>query len=128
MGNATARASRSPTGSDQAPTPLGLVVFLIELLLLAVLAVAGARLGNDVVASVLLGVGLPVVAALVWGLLLAPRATHRLRHPLRLVAKVALVALAATLLGVTGVEVWSIAFGVVAALVFAIGELVLREQ
>src|SRR5690242_20555912 len=77
MGNPTARASRSPAGSNQASTFLGLVVFLLELLLLAVLAIAGARLGNDTVTSILLAVGLPLAAALVWGLLLAPRAARR---------------------------------------------------
>jgi hypothetical protein len=37
--------------------------------------------------------------------------------------KLALVAVAATLLGLTDAVVWSIIFGVVAASVFAIGEL-----
>lgn len=123
MGDPDATGSASPVGSDQALTLLDAVVFLTELLLLAVFAVAGARLANSVVTSVLLAVVLPVAAAVSWGLLLAPRAARRLRHPVRLIAKVFLVALAATLLGVTGAVVWAIAFGVVAASVFAIGEL-----
>jgi hypothetical protein len=97
-------------------------VFLTELLLLVVLAVAGARLGNGGVGSVLLDVGLPVAAAVLWGLLLAPRGTRRLQHPQRLVVKVALVAAAATMLGLTDAVVWAIIFGAFAASVFALGE------
>src|SRR5690348_7304430 len=123
MSNPDARGRTTPVESDSAPTLLDLVVFLTELLLLGVLAVAGARLGSGVVASVLLAVALPVAAAVLWGLLLAPHAARRLHHPQRLVVKIALVAVAATLLGVTGAVVWAIIFGVVVAGVFAIGEL-----
>ena len=48
---------------------------------------------------------------------------RRLHHPQRLVVKIALVAVAGTLLGVTGAVVWAIIFGVVVAGMFAIGEL-----
>jgi hypothetical protein len=114
--------------SDSASTLLDLLVFLTELLLLAVLAVAGARLGDGIVASILLAVGLPVAAAVLWGLLLAPRAAHRLRHPGRLMVKVALVAIAATLLGVTDAVAWAIIFGAFAASVLALGELTTNRE
>ena len=127
MSNLDAGDRRASVESDSAPTFFELVVFLTELLLLAVLAVGGARLGNSAVASVLLAVGLPVAAAVLWGLLLAPRARHRLRHPHRLGAKLAFAAVTATLLGVSDAVVWAMIFGVVAASVFAIGELTPRR-
>lgn len=73
--------------------PIGAVevaVFVVELVLLAVFAVSGVRLGSHVTAIVL-AVLLPLVAATLWGLYLAPRATRRLPHPWCLLAKLALV-------------------------------------
>jgi hypothetical protein len=83
------------------PQDVGLLqvaVFLEELVLLAALAVAGGRLVDGTVASIALAAALPLAAAVVWGLVLAPRAQRRLGHPVRLVAKLALVAAASALL------------------------------
>jgi hypothetical protein len=77
------------------------VRFLTELALLAGLAVAGARLGDGIVLSVVNAVLLPVVAAVLWGAFIAPRAGRRLPEPARFVLEVLLFAAAGVLLVLT---------------------------
>ncbi|GAA4604696.1 hypothetical protein GCM10023195_16020 [Actinoallomurus liliacearum] len=64
------------------PRPLHVVneglAFALEIAALAVLAWWGADVGDGVVLSVLLGVGVPLVTAVVWGLFAAPKARVRL--------------------------------------------------
>jgi hypothetical protein len=100
-------------------------VFLVELALLAVLAVAGARLGDGALA-VVLGAGLPLGAAVLWGLWLAPRATRRLAYPARLVAKLVLVFVAAALLAASGAPVGAVVFLVASGALITAGEV--RER
>lgn len=52
--------------------------FILELLALGALAWWGFRTGGSTLASVALGIGIPVAAAVVWGLFAAPRATVKL--------------------------------------------------
>ena len=101
---------------------LDIVVFLAELCLLAVLAWAGARLGTGAWA-VVLAIALPLVAAVLWGLLLAPRAGRRLRHPARLIVKLVLLAVSAAALAVSGEALWAAGFLVLTATVTIAGEL-----
>jgi hypothetical protein len=54
------------------------VAFLSELAALAALALAGVSVPSGVAARVLLGVGLPLAAAVLWGLFAAPRAPVQL--------------------------------------------------
>jgi hypothetical protein len=112
-----------PAEPAQHVGPLQIGVFLDELALLAVLGVAGARLGGSAVASTLLTIVLPLAAAVVWGRWLAPRAQRRLGHPLRLVAKLALVGLASALLASSGAPWWAAAFVVISAALVTAGEL-----
>lgn len=107
------------------PGALDLSVFIAELALLVVLSVAGARLGSNGL-GVVLGVGLPLLAAVLWGLRLAPRATDRLSYPARLVAKLAMVLVAAALLAASGALAYAVSFFVISAALFTIGEL--RER
>ncbi len=103
--------------------PLQVAVFLDELVLLAAFAVAGARLADGAIASIALAAALPLAAAVIWGLLLAPRAHHRLGHPARLVAKLALVAAASLLLVWAGMPWWGAIFFVASAALLTAGEL-----
>ncbi|MGX7677953.1 YrdB family protein [Jatrophihabitans sp. DSM 45814] len=112
-----------PTESQHTPTVFEVAVFLAELWMLAVLAVVGARLGNNIAVSIALAILLPTAASALWAYWLAPRAGHRLPHPLRLLAKLALVVAAAALLGLTGSAIWAAVFGVVAGALFATGEI-----
>jgi Protein of unknown function (DUF2568) len=105
-------------------TLLDVTVFLAELVLLAVLAVAGARLGGSTAVEVLLAVGLPLVAAASWGALLAPSSSRRLRYPIRTVVKVDLFTAAAVLLGVSGLVVWAVGFWVVTVSLVVVAEVI----
>lgn len=65
--------------------------FLLELCLLAALAAWGFGLGGA--AGLLLGIGLPVAAAAVWGVFVSPKAPNRLDDPWRLALELVLFAL-----------------------------------
>jgi hypothetical protein len=97
-------------------------VFVDELVLLAVLAVAGARLADGRLASIALAVALPLVAAVIWGRWLAPRARGRLAHPARLVVKLALIASASALLIAADLVRFGVLFFLVSAALFTAGE------
>jgi hypothetical protein len=66
--------------------------FLTELALLAGLAVAGARLGDNLVFRIVDAILLPLAAAALWGIFIGPRARRRLPDPARLVVEFALFA------------------------------------
>ncbi|GMA24407.1 hypothetical protein GCM10025864_21660 [Luteimicrobium album] len=83
--------------------------------MLALLAVAGARLGTNPATSVLLAVVLVAVVAVVWGRWLAPRAAHRLARAPRLGVKATLFAVTAVLVIASGLGVLGVVFAVVAA-------------
>jgi hypothetical protein len=53
-----------------------LVRFLLELCMLGALAWWGFETGDGAATQVLLGVGVPVAAAVVWGMFIAPKARH----------------------------------------------------
>jgi len=76
--------------------------FLTELALLAGLAAAGAGLGDGVVVSIVNAVLLPVAAAAVWSLFIAPKAQRRLSEPARYLVEFALFAATGLALGLTG--------------------------
>jgi hypothetical protein len=82
--------------------------FLLELALLAALALGGWSVGEATWSRWLLAVALPVVAAAVWGLLLSPKARLSLPLAPRLVLELALFALAASLLWATGQRAFAV--------------------
>ena len=76
--------------------------FVLELCALAALAYAGWQTTDQVWLRVLAAVGLPVVAAVVWGRWVAPKASHPIPEPLRLVPEWVVFGSAAVALAVTG--------------------------
>jgi hypothetical protein len=70
------------------------VRFLAELGMLVCLGIGGWQLGDSLLASVIFGVVLPLVASIIWGRWVAPRASRRLRDPARLGVEVTLFAAA----------------------------------
>jgi hypothetical protein len=112
-----------PTEGEQRVGPLKIAVFLDELALLALLAIAGARIGGGTVASTLRAIFLPLAATVIWGRWLAPRARGRLGHPQRLAVKLALVAIASVLLALSGLLWWGVGFFVISAPLLTAGEL-----
>ncbi len=63
------------------------LAFLLELAALVALGYWGFRTGDTVLAKWLLGLGAPLLAALVWGLFVAPKAARRASLPVRLALK-----------------------------------------
>lgn len=90
-----------------------LVRFLTELAMLAGLAVAGARLGGGVALGIVFAVLLPVVAAVVWGMFIGPKAGRRLPEPTRFVVEFVLFAVTGLVLALTGWVVVGVAVAVV---------------
>lgn len=56
--------------------------FLLELCMLATLGYWGLRTGEQLVVKIALGIGVPLLVGMVWGIFLAPKSTRRLDEPL----------------------------------------------
>ncbi|MFD4291916.1 YrdB family protein [Rhodococcus sp. NPDC058505] len=82
---------------DVAVGPLAAASFLLELTMLTVLALTGAAIGDSTPVRMLAAVALPVVAAGIWAVWMAPTSTRRLPNPRRLVVQVALFAVTGVL-------------------------------
>ncbi|HET6707061.1 YrdB family protein [Amycolatopsis sp.] len=78
------------------------VRFLTELALLGGLALAGTQLGSGVALAIVDAVLLPLVAAVLWGLFVAPRARRRLPEPGRFLLEFALFAVTGVVLALVG--------------------------
>jgi hypothetical protein len=76
--------------------------FGLELSLLAAVGYWGFRLQASWPMKILLGIGLPVLVAIAWGLFVAPKATYALSGPLHLGVELGLLALGAGALFASG--------------------------
>jgi hypothetical protein len=92
------------------------LAFLLELAAIGVLAWWGFTTGGNVLVNVVLGLGTPVAAMVLWGMFAAPKARFKVALPYVLLVK-ALV-FGAGALALYGVDrpAWAIAFAVVAFL------------
>jgi len=88
--------------------------FLCELGLLAGLAYWGFTVGEGATAW-LLGLGAPAVAAVVWGLFVAPKARYKVSMPIRLSFELDLFILATLALWFAGAPVAGLLLGVLGA-------------
>ena len=90
---------------------LAVLRFVLELILVAVYASFGFRLGQKLVAGLdwVLGVGAPLFLIAVWGLFVAPRAPRRLGDPTRLILELALFLVGAVMLVLRTQAAWGIA-------------------
>jgi len=84
------------------------VAFLSELTLFATLGVVGWRLGSGGLISIAVATLCPSLGVLIWSVWLAPRATHRLSDPGRLIAQIAAFVGAAVLCALSRLVVWGI--------------------
>jgi hypothetical protein len=89
------------------------LTFLLELAMLAAYAYWGFQAGHITITKILLGVGVPLLVAVVWGFLMAPRSSMRLRGAAYLALKIILFGLAIAALFVLGNRVLGIVFAVV---------------
>jgi hypothetical protein len=76
--------------------------FLLELAALTGLGVWGFQIGDGLAMRLLLGLGAPLLMALVWGFWISPKAPRRLPDPLRLGVEVVIFAAAGSALIAAG--------------------------
>jgi len=86
--------------------------FLLELCLLAAFAYWGFSTQTGTALEIVLGIGTPLLVAIVWGLLLAPRAPVQLSRPLHLLLATLLFALGELALLAAGQPTLAVAFAV----------------
>ncbi len=91
------------------------VRFLLELCVLGALGYWGFVVGGNLFVKILLGTGAPLLAAVVWGLFVSPKAAVPLEMPLRLLPEVLVFGLAAGALFHTGHPVLAMALLILAA-------------
>jgi hypothetical protein len=58
--------------------------FILEMVALVALFLFGISLSDQLLIQILLGLGVPLLAVMVWGLFVAPKAKRRLPDPARL--------------------------------------------
>ncbi len=85
--------------------------FLLELCILFIFGFWGFKSGNNTLAKFLLGLGSPVLFAIVWGTFLAPKSPARLHEPWLFLLELILFALACWALYNTGEVGLTVAFG-----------------
>ncbi|MGN6565952.1 MAG: YrdB family protein [Thermomicrobiales bacterium] len=76
--------------------------FLLELCALAALAYWGIQAGRGLLLKLVLGIGAPLAAAVVWGTFVAPKATVPVPAPVRILIEVVIFGLAALGLAAAG--------------------------
>ncbi len=87
------------------------LTFFLELAMLAALAYAGFQIASSL--RVVVGIGAPLVAILIWARFMAPKSPTRLTGTGYLIAKFALFGIAAIGLALAGQVTWAIIFIVV---------------
>jgi quinol-cytochrome oxidoreductase complex cytochrome b subunit len=92
------------------------LAFLLELCALAALGYWGFKVGRGTLAKLGLGLGAPLLAAVVWGLFVAPRATVAVPRAVHLALEVAVFGLAAVALYAAGQPRLALAFALVVVL------------
>jgi hypothetical protein len=99
--------------------------FTLEMSMLAALAYAGFEIGEGAVGWVL-GLGLPVLAATLWGIFLAPKSERRVGDPARLAMEVLIFGGAVAALLAAGHAEFAVVLGALVAghlgLTFALGQ------
>ena len=70
------------------------VAFFLELTALGAFAYWGFQVGGDTILPFVLGIGTPVLGAVIWGIFAAPKSSRRLRGSAYLIFKVAFFAVA----------------------------------
>src|SRR4051794_17811135 len=78
------------------------VAFLLELCMLGALGYWGFTTGSNTITKIALGIGAPLLAAVFWGLFLAPKSVVKVRESWRLLLKVAVFAVAVAALFAAG--------------------------
>lgn len=100
--------------------------FLLEICALVALGYWGFNIKRDLPIRLILGIGAPLLAMLVWGTLGAPAASARLPEPQRLLLELVILGTAAVALYASGARtvagLFALAVAVNRALMFAWGQ------
>jgi len=112
-------ADHDQAGPGEPRTGLGLAMlltlrFATELAMLTVLVGAGLDSGAGGAGRIVLAIAGPVLAAVIWGAAIAPRARWRLRDPMRLAVEIVMFAVSATALAIAGHPAPAVTFAVAA--------------
>ena len=87
--------------------------FVLELCALGALGYWGFTTGSGTLGKVLLGLGAPILAAVLWGMFVAPKAAHPLHDPAKLLVELVVFGAAAAGLYAAGQPYWAVALLVV---------------
>ena len=98
------------------------LAFVLELAMLAAYASWGFHTGQSTVVKIGLGIGVPLLVAVIWGLLMAPNSSRRLNGAAYLALKVVLFGLAVAALISTG----NVALGILLGAAVAINTILLH--
>ncbi len=94
--------------------PINLVLtFLLELALLVAFGYWGFQAGSSTLVKILLGIGLPLLVALIWGIFMAPKSARRLQGGAYLALKALLFGLGVAALMAAGRTALGVVFAVV---------------
>ena len=86
---------------------------LLELAAVVAFGYWGFKVGGGTLARVALGIGLPILVAVVWGLFVAPRAVIPLPRPVTFALGLAILLLAAVALAAAGRPTLGVAFATI---------------
>ena len=87
--------------------------FLLELCALGALGYWGFKTGSGTITKIGLGIGAPLVAAVVWGAFVSPQAPVQLPGPISLLLRVLVFGLAVAALATTGHRTLALMFGTI---------------
>lgn len=84
--------------------------FLLELIMLFAYGYWGFNTGDSTIVHILFGIGLPVIAIIIWSIYNAPMSKRRLPRTPRTILEVVMFALGALMLALAGQTQWAIVF------------------
>ena len=85
--------------------------FLLELCILVIFGYWGFKTGHNALVEFLLGLGAPILFAVIWGIFLAPKSSRRLDEPWLFLLELVLFGLTCWALYSTGKVDLTVAFG-----------------
>jgi hypothetical protein len=84
--------------------------FLLELAMLVAFGYWGFNTGDSTLVHILFGIGLPVIAIIIWSIYNAPMSKRRLPRTPRTILEVVMFSLAALMLALAGQTTWATLF------------------
>ncbi len=85
--------------------------FLLEICILIIFSYWGIKTGGTGILKTVMGIGSPLVFAVIWGILLAPKSAMRLQQPWLSLLEIVIFGLAAWALYSTAKSAYTVAFG-----------------